>query len=252
MQQASLPVDTIVTLDDTGCPVTTSKAIADGVGNPHKTVIQLVRQNVSDLEDFGGVAFEMRPFETRGGTQHREVAILNEPQSTLLMTYMRNNAVVREFKKRLVRAFFEMARERQQAPEPAARAFGSTGDADLDRRLDVEQGILERAGIPKGEHMARLLRAAVAPSEPQAPAEPMVDGPPAHRMAALIGRHFDFTHPPVVRMTATEVLQACGIAEPTRAQATAAGVAIARLSGREPMRGGHGNLHAMPRPLAKH
>ena len=88
--------------------VTTSLAIAEGVGNPHKSVIQLIRQNVSDLNDFGGVAFENAPFETAGGTQSREVAILNEQQSTLLLTYMRNNDVVRKFKKRLVKAFFEM------------------------------------------------------------------------------------------------------------------------------------------------
>tara|TARA_R110000765_G_scaffold195825_11_gene301325 strand:+ start:1843 stop:2598 length:756 start_codon:yes stop_codon:yes gene_type:complete len=91
-----------------GQPVTTSLAIAEGVGNTHKTVIQLIRQNISDLNDFGRVAFENAPFETAGGTQNREVATLNEQQSTLLLTYMRNNDVVRAFKKRLVKAFFEM------------------------------------------------------------------------------------------------------------------------------------------------
>jgi phage regulator Rha-like protein len=36
------------------------------------------------------------------------VALLNEQQTTLLITYMRNNEVVREFKKRLVSEFFTM------------------------------------------------------------------------------------------------------------------------------------------------
>lgn len=91
-----------------GCPVTTSLAIAEGVGNTHKTVIQLIRKNTLDFEEFGRVAFEMRSFSTNGGDQHREVAILNEAQATLLLTYMRNNETVKEFKKRLVKAFFEM------------------------------------------------------------------------------------------------------------------------------------------------
>ena len=61
-----------------GVPVTTSLAIAEGVGNTHKTVIQLIRKNFDDLQEFGRVAFEMLPFDTAGGSQNREVAILNE------------------------------------------------------------------------------------------------------------------------------------------------------------------------------
>lgn len=103
----------IVTLNDTGCPVTTSLAIAEGVGNPHASVIRLVRENTSDLEEFGMVGFEIQPKPTgqRGGSD-TEYAILNEQQSTLLMTYMRNNDIVRAFKKRLVKAFFELAAQR--------------------------------------------------------------------------------------------------------------------------------------------
>ncbi|MEI9550354.1 Rha family transcriptional regulator, partial [Enterobacter kobei] len=50
----------------------------------------------------------MRPFQTDGGMQKQEIALLNEQQTTLLITYMRNNEVVREFKKRLVYEFFTM------------------------------------------------------------------------------------------------------------------------------------------------
>ena len=89
--------------------VTNTFAIAEGTRVEHKAVIQLTRRYQEDLEDFGRVTFEMRPFETPGGMQHREVALLNEPQSTLLMTYMKNTPIVREFKKRLVKAFYELA-----------------------------------------------------------------------------------------------------------------------------------------------
>lgn len=93
-----------------GQAVTTSLAIAQGTEVEHKAVIQLVRNYLADLEEFGRVAFEMAPFETAGGTQKREVAILNEQQSTLLLTLMRNSEIVVRFKVRLVKAFFELAK----------------------------------------------------------------------------------------------------------------------------------------------
>lgn len=92
--------------------VTTTLAIADGTENEHKSVIQLVRTYLADLEEIGLVAFEMRarlPGQHGGGDT--EYASLNEPQATLLLTYMRNSDVVRGFKKRLVSAFFQMAQQ---------------------------------------------------------------------------------------------------------------------------------------------
>ena len=96
-------------------PETTSLIVAKGTEVEHRAVLQLIRNNLADFEEFGRVAFEMRPFETAGGTQQREVARLNEEQATLLLTYMRNSDIVRQFKKNLVRAFYEL-RNRQQSP----------------------------------------------------------------------------------------------------------------------------------------
>ena len=89
-------------------PVTTTEIISIGTNREHSSVIKLVRSNIDDLKEFGRVGFEIAPFETTGGQQTREIAILNEQQTTLLITYMRNNDVVREFKKKLVRDFFAM------------------------------------------------------------------------------------------------------------------------------------------------
>lgn len=95
--------------------VVTSEVIANGSGVQHKNVLELIDANLSDFEEFGqfGVAFETRPFETAGGTQYRRVALLNEQQATLLMTFQRNTDQVRAFKKALVKAFFEMAHQMQ-------------------------------------------------------------------------------------------------------------------------------------------
>lgn len=89
-------------------PFTNSLIIAESTDVQHKNVMELVRDNINDLQEFGRVAFETRPFETAGGVQSREIAILNEEQTTLLITYMRNSDIVRQFKKAIVRAFFDM------------------------------------------------------------------------------------------------------------------------------------------------
>ncbi|WP_312330376.1 Rha family transcriptional regulator [Atlantibacter hermannii] len=85
--------------------VTNTAAIAEGVGRDHDTIIKLVDRNKSDLEEFGEVGFEIRAGYNNAKVR---VAVLNEQQTTLLITYMRNNEVVRAFKKRLVAEFFSM------------------------------------------------------------------------------------------------------------------------------------------------
>ena len=96
---------------------TTSLVIAEGTQIQHASVLRVVRDNEQDFEEFGRVGFQIRPFETAGGTQTRTIAVLNREHAMLLMTYMRNTAVVRQFKKQLVKAFTDM--ERRLASQPA-------------------------------------------------------------------------------------------------------------------------------------
>lgn len=122
----------IVTLVD-GEAVTTTLAIAEGTDVQHKNVLELVRANLADLEEFGRVAFQTR---VAGQSPNpTKIAVLNEPQSALLITYMRNNDRVRDFKKRLVRAFFEL-RERlatgQIVPRTMSEALRLAAD-EFDR-----------------------------------------------------------------------------------------------------------------------
>lgn len=105
----------MVGIDADGELTTTSVVIAQGTEVEHPSVIRLIRNYVADLEEFGRVGFEIAPFATSGGLQRREIAVLNEAQATLLMTYMRNTDVVRAFKKRLVRAFLEMRKLVQES-----------------------------------------------------------------------------------------------------------------------------------------
>lgn len=133
----------LITLHE-GHPFTSSLAIAEGTENEHKAVIQLVRTYLDDFDSFGRVTFEMRPFATAGGTQAREVALLNEQQATLLLTYMRNSEVVRRFKRSLVHAFYEMAQrissgavQQFNIPQTLPEALRLAADlADQNKKLE--------------------------------------------------------------------------------------------------------------------
>jgi phage regulator Rha-like protein len=99
-----------------GTLVISSETIADGSGVQHKNVLELIDGNRSDFEDFGQVAFETRPGYNNAPVR---IALLNEQQATLLMTFQRNTEQVRAFKKALVKAFFDMAHK--SAPAELSR-----------------------------------------------------------------------------------------------------------------------------------
>jgi phage regulator Rha-like protein len=96
-------------------PMTTTQIIAEQTGVEHASVIKLVRTYQSDLEEFAPCRFEIAVVKRpQGGGLEKEIALLNEEQTTLLITYMRNNKIVRAFKKAIVKAFFEMRNELAQ------------------------------------------------------------------------------------------------------------------------------------------
>lgn len=110
-------------------PMTTSLAIAEGTENTHDAILKMVRKYISSLQEFGRVGFEIEPFETKGGIQSREVAFLNEPQATLLITFLRNSEIVVRFKVALVKAFYEL---RDRTAVPPAPTF-----APMDHGADI-------------------------------------------------------------------------------------------------------------------
>ena len=161
-----------------GILVISSETIAEGAGIQRASVLRLIDDNLSDFEDFGTVGFEIRPRQAgqHGGGETR-IALLNEQQATLLMTFQRNTDQVRSFKKALVRAFFDMARQTtpaltedqivQQALtilvakaaaleskvaelEPSASAWDELASASGDYEVADAAKILSRAGIETG------------------------------------------------------------------------------------------------------
>jgi len=92
-------------------PFTTSKVIAEFTGVGHRHIKKQISLHKLSLETFGLlVAHET---ESTGG-RPEEITLLNEQQSTLLVTFLKNTPVVVDFKTELVRQFYEMRTELQK------------------------------------------------------------------------------------------------------------------------------------------
>ena len=101
--------DLVFLAPNTQEPFTTSDVIAEHAGVRHHAVQQMIQKHESDFRTFGVIAFQMRkpPSGSKGG-RPETIYHLNEQQATLLMTYLKNTAQVRAFKKELVRQFYAM------------------------------------------------------------------------------------------------------------------------------------------------
>ncbi|MCT7364024.1 Rha family transcriptional regulator [Mycolicibacterium llatzerense] len=147
-----------------GVATTTSMRIANGTSNEHASVLLLIRKNLDDFNEFGLVRFEIapRPAGQHGGGDVT-VAILNEEHATLLLTYMRNSDIVRDFKKRLVREFWELRRGAViDLSDPIAAIEAEA--ARTQRAIDVAKA--ERARAVKAESEAKMLTAAIERDAP--------------------------------------------------------------------------------------
>lgn len=98
----------LVYMDGKKEPYTLSSIIAECAEVKHRHLKILLNKHREDFESFGKVQFKISPSES--GQNVRDY-ILNEQQATLLITYLRNTEPVKEFKKNLVKAFFEMREE---------------------------------------------------------------------------------------------------------------------------------------------
>ncbi len=92
-------------------PFTTSDVIAEYTQNNYRSVQRIIEKHINRLETFGRVRFQITPFATKGGVQDKKIYELNEPQATLLITFLKNTDIVADFKTELVRQFYQMRAE---------------------------------------------------------------------------------------------------------------------------------------------
>ena len=144
-----------------GEPFTTSLVIAQETGNDHKSLRELIEDNLGDLNEVGRVRFQTAKPATseNGGGRPVKYAELDEPASALLMTYLRNSPVVKDFKKRLVAGFYAMRQAlAQQAPPLTEDEIVHQALAITARRVDELTAKVAELE-PKAEIADRILDA---------------------------------------------------------------------------------------------
>lgn len=98
-------------------PTVSTITIANEIDKPNKNLVQLIKNNIDDFKELTigeisnfDVQIKGEKFQNGYATYYN----LNEQQYSLLMTYLRNNPKVKEFKKNMVKAFFAMRNELQK------------------------------------------------------------------------------------------------------------------------------------------
>ncbi|WP_195166916.1 Rha family transcriptional regulator [Mycobacteroides abscessus] len=165
-----------------GEPFTTSTVIAAETGNEHASVIRLVRENLNDLNEVGLVRFEIRPRpEGQHGGGDVRYAELDEPAAALLMTYLRNTPVVRDFKKRLVGEFYAM---RAALSRRTSLAVDIT---NIDHIAQLAQATTTAVELYRVEHEQRLALQARAEAD-----RPLVERAKTHAAGSGSVNRTDF------------------------------------------------------------
>ncbi|WP_158306225.1 Rha family transcriptional regulator [Weissella koreensis] len=91
---------------------TTPEIIAEYTNIQVESINRLIRNHKSKLEAFGVMRFEIRkPLKGSKGGRPTKHYFLNEPQATLLITFLDNTDTVATFKENLVHAFYEQREE---------------------------------------------------------------------------------------------------------------------------------------------
>jgi phage regulator Rha-like protein len=121
---------------------TTSKIFADGINITHKAVQNLIQKHYDRFKRFGKVVFEIRPLPNSRTGQNEKIYRLNQEQATFLFTLSRNSEKVLDFKEKLVKAFYAMAKELQNRQ--------ITRQAGIIHRRTVTDAI--KAFIPDSDH----------------------------------------------------------------------------------------------------
>ena len=78
------------------------------------------------------------------GLVSEKTYFLNKPQTTLFLTFMRNNDIVINFKVRLVQEFFKMRNQLQISKPEKPKNLISVSDSELDRELKTLDYLLEK------------------------------------------------------------------------------------------------------------
>ncbi|HEC1884084.1 TPA: Rha family transcriptional regulator [Campylobacter jejuni] len=116
-----------------GALVTTQNKISKLTNNNEISIQKLIRTYKADLEEFGILEFENQLIiNSKNVKNYKKIYYLNEQQATLLLTYMKNSESVRNAKKVLVSAFYQMKEKLRSLEQEQEKArFKALSDENL-------------------------------------------------------------------------------------------------------------------------
>lgn len=138
-------------------PRVSHRDVAEYTDNQQKNIVELIAKYRVEFEEFGVV-----PFKTEGVSEEKlkenpdakptKTYYLNEPQATFLMTLLRNKPKVVEFKKALVKAFYELKEVSacentlSHAKESILIELVRNGQRQTDALIDLTNSVIKLLG----------------------------------------------------------------------------------------------------------
>ncbi len=123
------------------------RIIAEHTDNLPKSVLDLITRNIDDFEEFGVLRFKIAAvsedkLKENPDSKPLKIYYLNEPQTTLLLTFMRNNEVVKKFKIRLVKDFYKMRELLKNNSTQKQTPIFDISSFSSEKLLDVQKTLL--------------------------------------------------------------------------------------------------------------
>lgn len=152
-----------------GEPLASSFVIAEGMKQQHASTMRLIKRHQTTMERFGLVRFEIRP-RLRGqhGGGDAEYAMLNEMQSALLISLMRNTEDVVAFKAGLIAEFYRMRDALNQRSQNLYQQLQALVAEEVETKVKASFGshlMLERKrAIPDLKHRREQIESEIQPS----------------------------------------------------------------------------------------
>lgn len=123
---------------------TNSEIIANGTNNSHRAIVAIIKKYSDDILYFGELSHHLK-WSDNSHNIKTIIYDLNEEQATFVITLLRNSKVVVEFKKNLVKQFYQM---RRHLIEKQSRTWIETREVNKANRLketDVIKQLVEYA-----------------------------------------------------------------------------------------------------------
>jgi phage regulator Rha-like protein len=147
MQNKSINLVKLKSINKQKTPVTTSEIIADKTGNKHQNVIALIKKHE--------IVSTFKTEKVNSTGRPKKYALLTEESATLLCTMLSNTPQIIKFKKALVSEFFKMREHIQKIDGKEWQQLRTKSKKDRNMLTDAWQG----SGVSKGYHYSNLTKA---------------------------------------------------------------------------------------------